>query len=295
MNELQKLGEKTYVLLASTNIGFYLLNDNEVCLIDSGSSKDSAKQIDKILINNNWHLKYIINTHSHADHNGGNRYLQEKYNCEIYTSSIESFISANPILEPIMLYSASPLKELCNHLLMAKPSISKDVANLNLDGISIIDLKGHTLGQIGIVTSDNVCFVGDAYTSSRILNKYTIQYTFDIEAFLKTLDYLLTTNYAYYVPSHGEIEKNPQETINMNKETTLKIEDIIIEMVKEPKTINQILEDLFTRFHISNNLTQYHLISATLKAYITKLNNMGKVNITFNDGNMIITEVYQNN
>lgn len=291
MDELIKLGSKTYVLKAPTNIGFFLLNEKDICLIDTGSSKDFAKIIDKILIDKNWNLKYIINTHSHADHIGGNKYLQDKYNCRIYSSKMESYIVNNPIFEPIMLYGASPLKDLCNHFLMAKPSACESLDNISIDGIDIIDLKGHSVEQIGVVTSDGVCFVGDAYTSEKILNKYNIQYTYDVENFLKTLDYLLNTTYKYYVPSHGEIENDIRQTLDINKKTTLNIESQILEIIDSKKSVNEILEEILKIYHISNNLIQFHLIGATLKAYIAKLVHEEKITISFENGNMLISKI----
>ena len=291
MQELVKLGEKTYVLLEHTNVGFYLVNDNEVVVIDTGSSKDSAKLIDKILVENNWHLKCIINTHSHADHMGGNAYLENKYNVKAYSSSMESFICNNPILEPSLLYSAAPVKELKNHLLMAKPSHSLDINELDIPGIEVLDLKGHAIGQIGILTSDDVLFTGDAYTSTKILEKYAIQYNYDIEEYINTLDYLLTTDYKYYVPSHGEVEKNCTNTVMINKENALKIEDYLLKILQEEKSFANLLSQVFNDYHITNNLMQYHLIGSTIKAFLAKLNNAGKVEITVRNGEMYIKAI----
>ena len=118
MNELIKLGENTYVITNPVNVGIYVLDNENVCLIDTGSSKDYGKLIKGILKEKNWNLKCIINTHSHADHISANKYLQNEYNCEIYSSSIESYFINEPILEPSFLYGASPLNELCNHFLI---------------------------------------------------------------------------------------------------------------------------------------------------------------------------------
>ena len=156
MNELVKLGEKTYVIKSPVNVGIYVLTNNNVCLIDTGNSKDSAKAIAKILEEHNWHLQYIINTHSHADHIGGNKYLQDKYNCRIFASLIESYFINEPMLEPSLLYGSVPAKDLHTHLLLAKPSVCENIDNMNIDGIEINNLEGHAKGLIGIVTSDNV-------------------------------------------------------------------------------------------------------------------------------------------
>ncbi len=288
--EIRKLGEKTYVIENPVNVGIYLINDNEVCLIDTGSSKDYGKNIAKILEENNWTLKYIVNTHSHADHIGGNSYLQEKYHALIYAEKTESYFINNPLLEPALMYGAKPLESLCTSFLMAKPSNCEDIKNMNIEGLEIVDLKGHSFGLIGIATSDNVLFVGDAYTSPRILNKYAIQYTYDVEEFLKTLDYLETTNYDYYVPSHGEIEKDIKGTLNINRQTTLTIEKEILDILEYKHFYNDILNELFINNHIKSSIEQYHIIGTTVKSFLTKLVKEDKIEIMAKDGNLWINK-----
>ena len=78
MYELIKAGEKTYYMDCPAKVGFYLTGENEVVAIDSGSDKDAGKKVKKILDANGWRLAAIYNTHSHADHIGGSRYLQEQ-------------------------------------------------------------------------------------------------------------------------------------------------------------------------------------------------------------------------
>ncbi len=60
----------------------YLLIDKKskkACVIDPGEANPIINYIEKNQIN----LKYILNTHHHSDHIGGNLILKEKYNCQI--------------------------------------------------------------------------------------------------------------------------------------------------------------------------------------------------------------------
>ena len=82
MYELIKVSENCYYIDCPSKIGIIKINDTDVCLIDSGNNKDAGKRVRKILDANGWTLKIILNTHSHGDHIGGNRYLQEQTGCK---------------------------------------------------------------------------------------------------------------------------------------------------------------------------------------------------------------------
>lgn len=291
MLELIKLGDKTYCIKSPVNVGVYKLDEENVCIIDTGNSKDFGKIIDKILTENHWNLKYIINTHSHADHIGGNQYLQNKYNCRIFSSKIESYFIKEPLLEPAMLYSANPPTEMLSHFLKADESFCEEIENFKIEGLNFINLSGHSLGQIGVITSDGVCFCGDSYTSKKILNKYAIQYVYDINVYLQTLEMLKTTDYKYYVPSHGEIEKSCKNTININIENIVNIENTIMNIICDEVSYNDFLSKIFEIYHIKLNITQYHLISATLKSFLTKLESDKKIKFIYKDNELIIKSV----
>ena len=60
----------------------YLLIDNstkKACVVDPGEAEPIVNYIEENEIN----LKYILNTHHHIDHIGGNLILKEKYNSKI--------------------------------------------------------------------------------------------------------------------------------------------------------------------------------------------------------------------
>ena len=78
MYELIQVSERNYYIQSPAKIGLIRLNDHDVCLIDSGNDKDAGRKVRQILDANKWHLTAIYNTHSNADHIGGNQYLQKQ-------------------------------------------------------------------------------------------------------------------------------------------------------------------------------------------------------------------------
>lgn len=95
MYELIQVSDRSYYIQSPAKIGLVRLNDTDVCLIDSGNDKDAGRKVRQILDNNNWRLTAIYNTHSNADHIGGNKYLQGQ-NFEQYVlvgSTVRSYLA----------------------------------------------------------------------------------------------------------------------------------------------------------------------------------------------------------
>ena len=128
MYELTQVAGSSYYIQSPAKIGLVRLNDTNVCLIDSGNDKEAGRKVRQILDANGWHLTAIYNTHSNADHIGGNQYLQNQTGCRIYAPGIECDLTRHPLLEPAFLYGGYPPKDLRHKFLMAKPSDAQEPA-----------------------------------------------------------------------------------------------------------------------------------------------------------------------
>ncbi len=283
--ELIKLGEKTYYIKNNTNIGIYKIDDKNVILIDTGNDKDAGKKILKIINEQNWFVKTIINTHSHADHIGGNNVIEARCNCDIYSGKIETSLINNTILEPIGLYGASPLSSLKNKFLYAKESNAKVIDN-NIDNIEIIDLKGHSYDMIGVKTDDDVIFLGDALASENTINKYHIFYLYDVKEYLNTLQKLKTLKAKKYVLSHSEVTENISELIKANENKINEIINNIYKILENKKTYEDVLKEIFDIYNLNMNVNQYYLVGASIKAYLSCLYNDDKITYEFINNKM---------
>lgn len=281
--ELTKLGEKTYCIQNPTNIGIYKLDDDKICIIDTGNDKESGRKILKIINEQNWQVECIINTHSNADHVGGNKFIQDRTNCKILSSKIETAIINNPELEPALLYGAMPLNELNNKFLLAKESNCQVIDNNLPEGLEYFTLKGHFIDMIGIKTSDNIYFLGDSIFSEETINKYHIFFIYDIEKYLQTLDFLETLNGTFYIPSHVKPLTDLKELIKVNKNKINEICNKILSFCQNPVTTEEIIKNIFDTYNLEININQYALLGSTIKSYLTYLNNQNKVEYFFKD------------
>lgn len=285
--ELIKAGEKTYYIKNPTNIGIYKLDDNNIYLIDSGNDKEAGKKILKIINEQGWNIKGIINTHSNADHIGGNKVIQDRTGCEIYASDIEESFVKYPILESTMLYGGFPFKDLRNKFLLAKESKTKNINELLVDGLEFIPLKGHFFDMIGIKTSDNIFFLGDSLFSEDTINKYHLFYIYDVGEYLNTLSYLKNLKGKLFIPSHCKATNNIDSLIELNKKKIEEILDVIYKYCVENRTFEEILKYIFEKYLLTMNINQYVLISSTIKSYLSYLYDNNKLTYEFIDNKMI--------
>ena len=121
----------------------YLIIDesnNDACVIDPSEAKPIINFIERENIN----LKYILNTHHHFDHIGGNKELTEKYNSTVvgFKHDTERIPEISILVEDNQIWK-------------------KD----NFEA-KIIHIPGHTTGHIGFYFfKEKVIFTGDTLFS----------------------------------------------------------------------------------------------------------------------------------
>ncbi len=288
MYELEKIGEKTYYIKSPNNVGIYKINDQEVYLIDAGNDKDAGKKILKIVQEQGWNVKGIINTHSNADHVGGDKVIQERTQCGILAHGIEKVITQYPILEPAFLYSGFPFQDLRNKFLMAKaPEKVKELEENLPEGLEVLHLPGHFFDMIGIKTDDNVYFLADSLFSKETIEKYHIFFIYDVESFLKTLDMLETLEGKIYVPCHNESLTDLHELVAINRKKIYEICDTIIDILKVPMTFEKLLKEIFDRYSLIMNTNQYVLVGSTVRSYLAYLKDKNQVCFEIVENEMI--------
>lgn len=278
MYELVQVAENTYYINSPSKMGVYRVSDDDVWLIDSGNDKDAGRKVQKILEAQGWRLTAIINTHSNADHDGGNTLLQSRLGCAVYTTPMEGIIVENPILEPTFLYGGYPFKKLRNKFLMATPSHAQDIAAAKLpEGMEYFRLPGHFWDMIGVKTPDDVYFLADCIFGEATVNKYHISFFYDIAAAFETWAMVEKLEGKLFIPAHAEPTEDIKPLVALNRDKTLEILDVLLEICKEPLPFELVLQRVFAHFHLTMDHGQYVLVGSTIRSYLSYLCDGGKV------------------
>ncbi len=288
MYELIQVSERSYYIQSPAKIGLVRLDGRDVCLIDSGSDKDAGRKVRQLLDANGWRLTAIYNTHSNADHIGGNKYLQGQTGCKIYAPGIECAFARHPVLEPSFLYGGYPCKELRHKFLMAQESDAQELTEDCLpEGFGIVPLPGHFFDMVGFRTPDDVVYLADCLSSRETLDKYQIGFLYDAAAYLDTLEMVKSLRAKMFVPAHAQAAEDVTALVQYNIDKVLKIADKITGICIEPLCFEAVLQRLFMDYGLTMNFEQYVLVGSTVRSYLAWLKDTGRMNALF-ENNMLL-------
>lgn len=288
MYELIQLSAHDYYIDCPAKIGLVRTGETEAVLIDSGNDKDAGKKVLRHLEAQGWHLTAIYNTHSHADHIGGNKFLQDKTGCRIFAPGLEAVYTNAPELEAMTLYGGLPFKDLRNKFLLAQPSHAEALTPKDLpEGWSMIDLPGHCFQMVGFRTADGNIFLGDCVSSQETLQKYGIGYLWNPEAYVATLEAVKELRAPSFIPSHAPVTADIVPLAQQNIDAVGKISDTILSFCASPATFEELLQKLFQTYGLTMTAQQYALIGSTLRSYLSSLHTQGKVTFSFEDNRML--------
>ncbi len=208
---LKRITENVFCVLGGEkgiNTGF-IIGKNGVLVIDSTFSPDDAKQILKNVRSvTQKPIRYLFNTHHHADHTFGNQVFSAKVvahrECknimtkllqrEWTQDSIQRWVEENP-----------EWKEKLNNLKITLPDLvfddrlEIDLGNLK---VNLIHVGGHTKdSSIAHIGPSKVLFAGDLIFQGR----YPFMRDGDSQKWLLALKKIRNLNFEVLVPGHGYI------------------------------------------------------------------------------------------
>lgn len=281
------------------SIGVFVKN-NVVTLIDSGIDDSTAKAVDKMLKENGFQLGAIINTHSHADHCGGNSYFQKLYpDLKIYSSKYEQHYIEETVNEPrCFCQGAHPHAGLRNKFLEAKNSQVTNVIHPYIDQpveingqvFRIVTLPGHSPGMIGVISPDNVFYAGDAIFGRDTFEKHGVLFYTNIEDTLKSFSKMAMLDIDACVFYHGGLLEGGLKAVLAQHEARILStqEDVFRLISAEPVSLDKLTQLVIQHYKIPQNIMQFTLTQVCVQAYVSHLEAQKKVTIMMREGLMVI-------
>lgn len=288
MYELMQAAQNSYYLQSPAKIGLVRLNERDVCLIDSGGDKDAGRRVRRLLDENGWRLTAVYNTHSHADHIGGNAYLQAQTGCRVYAPEPECALIRHPILEPALLYGGFAPPELRHKFLLAQPSEALPLAQEALpDGLSAIDLPGHSLAMTGFRSADDVVYLADCLSSRETLEKYRVCFVYDVAAYLDTLRRVREMRARLFVPAHAEATEDVAPLAQYNIDAVERTAEQLEALCAQPAAFEEILRRLFDACGLTMTFEQYALVGSTVRSYLAWMRTTGRLSAEIDQNRLL--------
>lgn len=293
---LIQVADGVYVLTGRTNVGVLAVNESECIVVDTGIDQDSGRRILNNVKRLNLNVRAVINTHSHADHIGGNKIIFERSGAGVYASALEKPFIELPTLEILYLYGAYPPVALRSHLVEAAGVPVKDIGDLvgDVRFLEVKHLPGHSLGMIGIGVN-GVFFSADAFFSAEILMKHRVPYHLSAQEAYKTLEKLAkeVRDYNAVVPSHGEVltGSDSAEVISKNIEAITSVKEAVIRNVRTGGTVDGLIKNVLQDLSVNiQNPVSYFLMRSALMSYVAWLLNEGFIELSVSNNELVITE-----
>lgn len=284
--ELIQLTPSAYHLHGGSNAGL-IVQDGRGVLVDAGLDRDTAKQILRHVERLQVKLVGVVITHAHADHFGGAATIRSRLGVPVYAAALEAAIVANPLLEPLYLYSgASPIAELRGKFLLAEACPVDGLlvpGRTALEGVplEVIPAAGHAPDQV-MVAGGDVCFVADAVFAPQVAAKHVIPFYADVTKTLATLDALpaLDGKYAAFVPGHGPAMTEIAPWARENRARLLTIRDTVAAALHETSDLARLVQLTADRLGlVMAHPVSYCLTQTTILACLSALQQAGQARV----------------
>ncbi|MBO6054862.1 MAG: MBL fold metallo-hydrolase [Oscillospiraceae bacterium] len=270
MYELIPLRERSFVFRGPTNVGIYIRGDRAT-VIDSGATQKDAAALLRTLDAHGWKLETVLNTHYHADHIGGNAYLQDHTGCRCFSPA--PFFAQVPLMNAAFLFYAEPPAPLRGENFLVAGSRTEELTpDLLPAGFRITSYPGHCYEQYAIRTPDDILFVGDVLLGYEELQQNTLFYFYSYPQHMDSLDRMEQEQAHCFVPSHGSPVQDVVALTDANRAHFLQIREWILEFCAgDGMSQDELMKAIFDRLHRHLHLALYSLSACSLHAYLSAL------------------------
>ena len=220
---------------APGNVTAYITNEG-VILIDAKNPTDPEGIIAAVKAVTNQPIRYLVNTHHHNDHTGGNPGLQK----------VGAVIVASENTRQNMIESHFP----------GQPTITIEQRGNVILGGKKVELyyfgRGHTNGDIvAYFPADRTLATGDLYVTGDGTPEL-VDYAAGGSAkeWTKSVDGLLGLDFDVAIPGHGVVAT--KDDVKRFRELTVSLKGRVAEMVKAKAQPEDVEKMLRTEFHWGN-------------------------------------------
>ena len=287
--ELRHVLGNTWVAEANTALlGVYHVTEKDIVLIDTGYAKLDRAGLTAMIEDNGFRLLGVICSHAHFDHSGNVRYLQQRYGAKAAAHIIEAGISVNPDAyraNYVALTYGKSREYFLEECFVADTIIGPEDEWLDFCGarFGILQLPGHSAGHIGVVTPDNVAYVGDCLLDQQQIDNAKLPTSMFIARDLQSKGFLRQSRYDAYIIAHKAVITDHtalDALVDSNSAFIYRKADELLEDLVDGMTFAQWIAAFCQRENIrTKNEFKFSIIERNFANFVDWLTDEGRITI----------------
>lgn len=284
---LEQISGPAHYVPGRVNIGV-IVGEGQAVFIDSGIDENTARKAAQGVEQAGLRPVALINTHAHADHCGGNAFLVKRTGLAVYAPPIEAALIQHTEIETFYLFGASPFPAIDGKWFHAAPSrvdhvLGSTFAICGLE-LEILPTPGHSINQVAVLTPD-AAFLGDALLSPALLERYPIQYCYDVLAHRATLARLAGLQKAWYVGAHFAPTQDLEGLLAANRRNLERTAEAVFGAVAPTATTEDVVARAAESLGVlAMDPSAYLLNAAAVKAHLSAHVREGRLTFEIADG-----------
>lgn len=284
--ELRCVKGRTWVAEASTALlGVCFVTDRDIVLIDTGYAKLDRAGLTALLDGSGLRLRGVICSHAHFDHSGNVRYLQQRYGAQAAAHLIEAGISVNPDAyraNYVALTYGKSRELFLEECFTADVIVGPEDDQLDFCGahFGILQLPGHSAGHIGVVTPDNVAYVGDCLIDQQQIDGAKLPTSMFIARDLQSKESLRRTSFDAYIVAHKAVVTDIVPLIDSNEAFLYRKAEELLADLTDGMTFDQWLGTFCRREEIrTKNELKFSIIERNFTNFVDWLTDEERVTV----------------
>lgn len=284
--ELRHVYGRTYAAVGATALmPVYKLTDTDIVLMDTGYAKLDRSALTNLIEDNGFRLRGILCSHAHFDHTGNVRYLQQRYGCQAAAQIIEAGISVNPDAyraNYVALTYGKSHEYFLEECFLADVIIPADADHVDFCGarFGILQLPGHSAGHIGIVTPDNVAYVGDCLIDEGQIEGAKLPTSMFIARDLESKESLRALRCPAYIIAHKQVLADIGPLIDRNLAFILDKGQEVLDCLEDGMSFDQWIYTFCKKENVrTHNEFKFSVVERNFANFVDWLADEGRIEV----------------
>ena len=284
--ELRHVYGRTYAAVGATALmPVYKLTATDIVLMDTGYAKLDRSALTNLIEDNGFRLRGILCSHAHFDHTGNVRYLQQRYGCQAAAQIIEAGISVNPDAyraNYVALTYGKSHEYFLEECFLADVIIPADADHVEFCGawFGILQLPGHSAGHIGIVTPDNVAYVGDCLIDEGQIEGAKLPTSMFIARDLESKESLRALRCPAYIIAHKQVLTDIGPLIDRNLAFILDKGQEVLDCLEDGMSFDQWIYTFCKKENVrTHNEFKFSVVERNFANFVDWLADEGRIEV----------------